>query len=164
MATTTVAMSYEDSIPKLDPNQTFITCHDKAAQLLWGLAADSWSKANLRLPSQPQKTSCRHTRQSTLLASISQTLTVRTFCSSRRQTDGYLPRQLVESRRQVQDDRRGLRRADAVHLRLHRQRRHHGNNAVTIAVLRKDPDRAVSSTNWLLQTLALVDTIYLAAR
>jgi len=37
-------------------------------------------------------------------------------------------------------------------------------NAITIAVLRKDPDRAISSTNWLLQTLALVDTIYLAAR
>ena len=37
-------------------------------------------------------------------------------------------------------------------------------NAVTIAVLRKDPDRAISSTNWLLQTLAYVDTIYLAAR
>jgi len=37
-------------------------------------------------------------------------------------------------------------------------------NAVTIAVLRKDPDRAISSTNWLLQTLALVDTVYLAAR
>lgn len=37
-------------------------------------------------------------------------------------------------------------------------------NAITVAVLRKDPDRAVSSTNWLLQTLALVDTIYLAAR
>ena len=35
-------------------------------------------------------------------------------------------------------------------------------NAVTIAVLRKDPDRAISSTNWLLQTLALVDTIFLA--
>jgi len=37
-------------------------------------------------------------------------------------------------------------------------------NAITIAVLRKDPDRAISSTNWLLQTLALVDTIYLASR
>ena len=37
-------------------------------------------------------------------------------------------------------------------------------NAVTIAVLRKDPDRAISSTNWLLQTLAFVDTVYLAAR
>ena len=37
-------------------------------------------------------------------------------------------------------------------------------NVITIAVLRKDPDRAVSSTNWLLQTLALVDTIYLASR
>jgi len=37
-------------------------------------------------------------------------------------------------------------------------------NAVTIAVLRKDPDRAISSTNWLLQTLALVDTIYLVSR
>jgi len=37
-------------------------------------------------------------------------------------------------------------------------------NVVTIVVLRKDPDRAISSTNWLLQTLALVDTIYLAAR
>jgi len=37
-------------------------------------------------------------------------------------------------------------------------------NAVTIAVLRKEPERTVSSTNWLLQTLALVDTMYLAAR
>jgi len=37
-------------------------------------------------------------------------------------------------------------------------------NAISIAVLRKDPDRAINPTNWLLQTLALVDTIYLAAR
>lgn len=37
-------------------------------------------------------------------------------------------------------------------------------NAITIAVLRKDPDRITSPTNWLLQTLALVDIIYLAAR
>ena len=37
-------------------------------------------------------------------------------------------------------------------------------NAITVAVLRKDPDRATSPTNWLLQTLALVDTTYLAAR
>jgi len=37
-------------------------------------------------------------------------------------------------------------------------------NAITIAVLRKDPDRATSPTNWLLQTLALVDTAYLTAR
>ena len=37
-------------------------------------------------------------------------------------------------------------------------------NAITIAVLRKDPDRTTSPTNWLLQTLALVDTAYLAAR
>ena len=37
-------------------------------------------------------------------------------------------------------------------------------NTMTIVVLRKDPDRATSSTNWLLQTLALVDTICLASR
>lgn len=39
-------------------------------------------------------------------------------------------------------------------------------NAVTVAVLRADPDGARQSncsTNWLLQTLALVDTVYLAA-
>ena len=34
-------------------------------------------------------------------------------------------------------------------------------NAVTVLVLRRDPARANNTTNWLLQTLALVDTVYL---
>jgi hypothetical protein len=36
-------------------------------------------------------------------------------------------------------------------------------NAVTVAVLRADPDCARNSTNWLLQMLAIVDFVYLAA-
>lgn len=36
-------------------------------------------------------------------------------------------------------------------------------NAFTVAVLRSDADGRNNSTNWLLQTLALVDTMYLAA-
>ena len=37
---------------------------------------------------------------------------------------------LVGRGRQVQDDRRRLRRVDALHLRLRRQRRHHSNDVV----------------------------------
>ena len=35
-------------------------------------------------------------------------------------------------------------------------------NALTVAVLRLDPDKT-NSTTWLLQTLAAVDTVYLAS-
>lgn len=35
-------------------------------------------------------------------------------------------------------------------------------NALTVAVLRLDPDKT-NSTTWLLQALAAVDTVYLAA-
>ena len=34
-------------------------------------------------------------------------------------------------------------------------------NAVTVLVLRKDPGRVNNTTNWLLQCLALVDTMFL---
>lgn len=37
-------------------------------------------------------------------------------------------------------------------------------NAMLAAVLRADPDRHNNTTNWLLQSLAAVDTLYLAAR
>ena len=104
--TTTSPMSYEDSIPKLDPNQTRIICDVNASLIMWAIATEGgWSNTDVKYK---------------LIADVYVVLTLCIF--------GFV------------------------------------GNAVTIAVLRKDPDRAVSSTNWLLQTLAMVDTIYLAAK